>query len=611
MFYNFLVLLGLLFGALFFSTESFANNWETKEWLKLVRYNKTMFGNWISEADGKPFFLHPDGKKNPKLEYLELLRRFTESTIKADEHPICRFPARARLLLKQNQDLKRPEIKCTDFEKFRERMSAKSIALVFSSYYLNNPASSFGHTFIRLEKENYKDRQVSVTTDLLDTGINYGAVTGNANALFFAVGGFTGVFPGTYNAVPYYYKVREYNDFETRDLWSYHLDFTQEEIDFLVEHIWELGHTMFDYYFLTENCSYHALTMLEAIRPSLNLVKQLPDLYVIPTDTLKVAVDQNIVKAITYRPSASTYFYHHLKNLNKEKKKYIKEIVEGKSVNLNYSDLEKAEIYDTAISFIDYKYAKKILKEDKDAIALKRPILLERSKIPVRSPDLNFSEESKYKPHEGHDSGRFMVGGSNLETKKLLNLDYRFAFHDALDFEKSYLPRTKVEMVRFKGVTDGERFALTDFNLAEFYSLGAWDDYTKSFSWKLKMGQWQTYQYGTEGYSTYGAIGGYGYSWTNTFFTPFLLASLESSYVGEYYEKVKFAYGVDAGFLLNLNDNLKFSSLYEQRFHPWEENFFKNELRISNIKHGMGLFYNAQTKIGFYEFGINYMVYLK
>ncbi len=602
----------LFLGALFLPSISFSADWNSKEWLKLVRYHKTFFGGHESEADGPSFFLHPEGRTRPDLEYQALVKGIQQG-IEGDpnKHATCRFPARTAFLLRQHPNLKASQVSCENFEKFRERMSAKSIALVFSSYYLNNPASSFGHTFIRLGKNEYEKRQDGIATELLDTGINYGANTGNANAVTFAVGAFVGLFYGSYNSIPYYYKVREYNDFESRDLWTYHLDFSQAEINQLVRHIWELGHGEFRYYFLTENCSYHALTMLEAIRPGLELVKHLPNHYIIPTDTLKVIVDQKIVKAITYRPSASTYFYHHLNKLDHQEKRYMQDVLAKKSIPASLSNEKKALVYDSTLGLIDYKYAKEILSDEKDAQSLKRPILLARSQIPIRSPELDFSNFTKDRPHEGHDSGRLSLGGSKADHRNVVNLAYRFAFHDFLDYQKSYIPNSRVEMFSFRSVIDGHRFTFTDLNIADYYSLGSFDEYTKSFSWKLKFGQWQTFQKGVSGLTTQGAHAGYGYSYSSRYVTPFLLASLETSYVSESYQKVKLAYGADGGFLLHFTDQIRFSTFYEQRFYPWEETFSKNELRLSNVHHALGLFYNAQTKLGYSEFGLNFMTYLK
>jgi len=601
----------LILGALFVPSILLADQWNSKEWLRLGRYHKSLFG-FKSEADGPGFFLHPKGKYRPDLEYQSLLKGVQATPVgDHNNHAICRFPARTNFLIRQNSQLKLANVHCEKFEKFKERVSAKSVSLVFSSYYLNNPASSFGHTFIRLGKNEFDKTLDGTTTELLDMGINYGASTGDANALTYILGAFVGYFYGTYNSIPYYYKVREYNDFESRDLWTYHLDFNLTEIDQLVRHIWELGHGEFRYYFLTENCSYHALTMLETIRPELDLVSDLPDNYIIPTDTLKVVVKKKIVRDITYRPSASTNFYQHLEKLDQVDRQYLKDILAKKELPHDLSEEKKAFLHDSALALVDYKYAKEILTEDKEAQAIKRPILNNRSKIPIRSKDFDFSNLIKNKPHEGHDSGRLCVGGSEVDGKSFINLGYRFAFHDFIDYQKAYLPHSRVEMGSFKATANEKKITLTDVALADYYSLGSFDEYTKSFSWKLKFGGWQTFQKGVDGYATYGAIAGYGYSYSTRFFTPFLLASFESSYVNEAYHKVKFAYGADLGFLIDFNDHFRFSSFYEQRFHPWEETFSKNELRLSNVHHALSLFYHVQAKQGFNEVGLNYFIYLK
>ena len=55
--------------------------------------------------------------------------------------------------------------------------------------------------------------------------------------------------------LPYFYKLREYNDFESRDLWSYELNLTQKQISFLIDHLWEMKQTLIPYYYLDENSS--------------------------------------------------------------------------------------------------------------------------------------------------------------------------------------------------------------------------------------------------------------------------------------------------------------------------------------------------------------------
>ena len=604
MFFNFLST-ALLLGGLFFSSLIQAEAWKDTEWIKLLRYKKTLLGAYESEADSPNFFIHPEGKTHPQLEFEAFKDQAQRNQFSnSDQHPLCRFPARVDFLKRKIPDLKLPQITCGKFNTFKEGLKAKTVSLVFSSYYLNNPASSFGHTFLRLGK----GEKVS---ELLDTGINYGADTGRANPIVFVLGAFTGYFTGTYNAIPYYYKVREYNDFESRDLWTYHLDFNQKEIDQMVRHIWELDQGGFRYYFLTENCSYHALMILEAVRPGLNLVSHLPDRYIIPSDTLKVVVDQKIVKNITFRASASTQFYHQLDELSRTEKAEMNRLLNKKDPLHQLTPERKMKVYDTAISYVDYKFAEDILQEKKEIFDFKRDLLLKRAQIPLQSPNLQFSQKELEKPHEGHSSGRVTLGGLSLGDHQFLNLNYRFAFHDFLDDQHAYMNNARVEMFSFKTITDGRKINLTDFSIADYYSVGSFDEYSKSFSWKLKFGQWQTFQKGLQGLTSTGMIAGYGYSYQIKNISPFLLASFESSYVSEKFHKLKLAYGADLGLLVKLSESVRALSLYEWRNHPWRENILKNEIRYMKRTQGVGLFFNHHESQNFNEVGLQYHHYLK
>src|SRR5262249_53633592 len=144
--------------------------------------------------------------------------------------------------------------------------------------------------------------------ELLDYGVDYSADVDTTNALLYAFKGLTGLFPGTFHHYPYYYKVREYNDYESRDLWEYDLSLSPAQVAMLVAHIWELGSTYFDYYYLTENCSYHVLGALEAAAPELELLRHVKT-PVIPVDTVKALYEnQGLVRDVRYRPSIRTQF---------------------------------------------------------------------------------------------------------------------------------------------------------------------------------------------------------------------------------------------------------------------------------------------------------------
>ena len=47
-----------------------------EQWIRLVHYRKTLFGNWESEADGGPFFNAAEGKTDPEAELAATVRGF-------------------------------------------------------------------------------------------------------------------------------------------------------------------------------------------------------------------------------------------------------------------------------------------------------------------------------------------------------------------------------------------------------------------------------------------------------------------------------------------------------------------------------------------------------
>ena len=83
-------------------------------------------------------------------------------------------------------------------------MDADSVSLIFASSYLSNPASMFGHTFLRL------GRRATGHDDVLrDNTLNFAANAGNYGGMLYAVKGLLGLYPGQYTVMPYYMKIPE------------------------------------------------------------------------------------------------------------------------------------------------------------------------------------------------------------------------------------------------------------------------------------------------------------------------------------------------------------------------------------------------------------------
>jgi len=339
--------------------------YSAKYWRLLLHYKKRVFGGFKSEADGKKFFLASNGRKNPKSELIASLEKLFHSSNKYLEKKVepyyCIFPARyvwlrSELGLPKNQKI---EKNCTRFNWWLSQLNPGGATLIFSSFYVNNPASMFGHTLLRLDKKGDRSKH-----DLLDYAVNYAANPGTQGGFLYALFGLTGVYPGTFSTYPYYWKVQEYGNYESRDIWEYALNLTPEEIQRMVYHLWELGQTYFDYYFIDENCSYHLLSLLNIARPNLDL-KSRHNVFVAPSDTVKAVTRQiNLVKSVKYRPSRRSRFRQKVELLSVKERAKLKQVLRSREVDTlvkdtSLQDSRKARLLDASLDHVSLELKKK------------------------------------------------------------------------------------------------------------------------------------------------------------------------------------------------------------------------------------------------------------
>ncbi|MDZ4083704.1 MAG: DUF4105 domain-containing protein [Bdellovibrionales bacterium] len=470
-----------------------------RQWQRILFYNETLFESNQSQIDDPSFFLSPEGSRNPQKE-LEafIFRVFEGSSLGIEKMTVqCRYPARWQWLKSKFSHRQNwPEYLCPAFEEFKSRVAAKSVSMVFSSYYVNNPASSFGHTLLRLNKSEPGKRDQQ---ELLDYGINYAANPTTSNPLLYTFAGLFGFFEGVFTAVPYFHKVREYNDFESRDLWSYDLKLDQAAVDFLVALIWELAPTKINYWYLTENCSYHMLSMLDAADPALDLRRNLKK-WIIPVDTLKAVTDvPGFVTGIHFRPSASTTYFSSRDQLSPVEKSIFFRLVQ----NADFDALkalstveERAKVLEVGFDFLDYMAFEKLTitakhPEPTPEKILKDRLLLERAKLAV-GPQLRPAPRPELEaPHLAHDSRRIGLSLRSRHDNAANNfvdgvLEYRFALHGLEDPISGY-PRDSE--IRFFDLAFQMRdVKLERLILFEVVSLAETRPEDPKVSWQFRFG---------------------------------------------------------------------------------------------------------------------------
>lgn len=491
------------------------------EWRRLGHWRDTLTGV-ESEADGQNFFLSPHGATSPGAELDATLRAFfaTLSDSDADrdvQHPICQFPARYRWLDKvlgfDPARLERPA--CPRYDEFYQRVDADRLSFVFSSYYLNNPASVFGHTFVRIIKKSAThDEQ---RRELLDYAIEFSATVDTGNAVIYAVKGLFGLFPGTFRNIPYHVKVRQYNDTESRDLYEYELAFTREEIDTFLEHLWELGSTYFDYYYVSENCSYHLLGALEAARPSLDLLSHM-HWPVIPADTIKALyANPGLVRAVRFRPSLRRQFQARLRGLDGDQRALVERLGYDPAARLPVGmPADRAiAVLDAAQDLVDIQHAKELTYEtDSPPARMKQRLLERRAEIAVPSEPLAVATPWGSMPQLGHDSRRVGLGFAADSAGALgVTLDARLALHDLADPVPGYPEYSQLEFLPTRAqvrldedVTGRRRFELDSISLVRIVSLSAQNRFDRKLSWKVDAGVVRVADAGCAGYCYLGQI---------------------------------------------------------------------------------------------------------
>jgi hypothetical protein len=463
---------------------------EQRAWHILLHYQAFENG-YISEVDDPRFFNAPNGQTNPQAELAATLAAFFTPSKATTQHPQCAFIARYHWLNEQLQfDPQRlPPQACPRFHDWLAQLQPAGLSLIFPAAYLNNPSSMFGHTLLRIDQANQTEK-----TRILAYALNYAAATDETNGLVFAIKGITGGYPGLFSLMPYYKKVKEYSDLENRDLWEYELDFSFEEIQRLLRHVWELDEIYFEYYFFDENCAYHLLSLLEAARPSLHLRDTLPA-WIIPGETVRAIVaTPDLVKKAIFRPASTTRLRHRLQQLSKQEQDWVQALVTGEiqaeALSETVLDItRRAQILETAYDYLYYQHNKAKETDNKRTRRL-RELLVARSRLANTSDFSALPTPSR--PEEGHSSFRMAIGLGRDGEQSYQSLQLRPAYHDLMEPQAGYTPGAQINFleVSLRHQTGRSLLTLEALKVIDIVSLAARDQFFQPFSWKINTG-WQ------------------------------------------------------------------------------------------------------------------------
>ncbi|MNJ98461.1 hypothetical protein D3C87_162270 [compost metagenome] len=487
----------------------------SKEWSRLLHYKKNLWGQFRSQLDGSGFFFSPQGDSDLLAELKASIQGLQANQMtggKLKQPAVCAFPERARFISEQLK-ISFPKMECEQYKIFLEQFHGpQGVSLVFSSAYPNNPASMFGHTFLKVNSLR--------GTDLLDTGINFAAyVSEDENPFAFLFLGVAGGYVGQWSTQPYYVKVAEYINFESRDLWEYQLNLSPEETQRLIAHLWELEtNSYFDYYFFDENCSYQVLAAIEAIRPDWTFLDQYK-IYLIPGESVKYTVfEPGVLKEVKYRPSLYKKMWQKFEVLDTAERTEFQAVMKNKK---SPAEVTSRPVLDALISYLDY-----LRGEDKDAFAkdlapLRKEVLSQRATLGQLTPE----EEKRYpaltgstRPDLGHDSYSVEMGlgtrkfDSASSSQSFAKLKIKSAYHDLLNKDLGYTPYAHIDFpaIEFQINDQDRRFRVESITAIATTSLTPVSPLRTPISFRVDTGLTTTREFANceECTEVFGEVGG-------------------------------------------------------------------------------------------------------
>lgn len=457
---------------------------DSPAWSALLHYRPAMRGR-VSLVDDTRFFLAPEGKTDPRAELLATIDALFDNTTSPPAR--CRFPARTAWLtetLALSANAFTPAA-CFDVDNIIRTVNPRSTTLVFASGHMNSPASMFGHTFLRLDG--------AMESPLLSFAVNYSATIGpDDGGIPYAIKGLAGSFSGFYSLMPYYLKTREYADMESRDLWEYRLDLTEEETRRLLLHAFELRDIASDYYFLDENCSWRLLFLLDATRPSARLVDKTDAIFVTPVATLRAVIESGMASTPVFRPSLARKIRHSASLLSPASVDAAALLSEsGGTVTPELAALpepERAQTLDLAASHLQHRFLRRDVPQA-EYQSRYLALLTERSRTSSTSMT-DAAPPIPPPPEASHGDRRISISGGARDGDAFVEASIRPAWHDLLDPEDGFVRGAQIAFgdVTLRTYIDDGETRLQRFDLVDIVSLSPHDRLFRPASWKMSAG---------------------------------------------------------------------------------------------------------------------------
>lgn len=310
---------------------------QDRTWRRLLHFES---GKQTSSVVANSFFLSPEGRVDPQAELTATLSAYFQPGVVDDSHPRCRFPARYYWLSHQfelpNYQLRD---QCANLEEWELFEKTHSVSVLMVSGYLGNPASTFGHSLLKLNTSRSPD-----LPSLSDPTVNFGAmVSPQENPILYILRGLTGGYEAGFSDKYYYAQDLVYSRTEFRDMWEFRLGLTEYERLLLGLHVWEIVGQTYKYYFFGRNCGYRLAELLDLVIKE-ELLDRLGWWYA-PVDLFHRLDEINasriragqpqLITSVSYIPSARRKLFHELSDLGDTEIRILNQLLDEGSASID------------------------------------------------------------------------------------------------------------------------------------------------------------------------------------------------------------------------------------------------------------------------------------
>ena len=475
-----------------------------ESWHRLVHYENDLASpsGYSSAIHSAEFFLSKEGSSDPEKELQSTLNAMLlPLNNNINEHARCRFPARL-IWLRKNIPKYRPALdipECGEFKKWANLERLNSISIVFANGYLSNPASYYGHIFLKFNYSNSINQ-----SSLLDMTINFGVIEAlKDNPIFYIVKGITGGYDGGFSTIEFYFHDKNYGENELRDLWEYKLNLPTEKIEFIISHAWEVLNKKYVYYFFHDNCAYRVAEFLQ-LNNDLDVINQnMP--WVIPQSILKqlenITIEGHpLIKDRIFHASRETRFNEKFSILSTDEQVIFRTIITGE-INIKEIDRymlsknKQIALLDALIDYYQYRFEVDDKKQNKKISPDYISALRLRMQLPTNKNEASENKGEYKSPSLGRNPSLIQLGANTIFSKRNSSLNgllrIRPVYYDFLDSESHQVKNSSLSMGDIELRIYDEGVTVNQFDLLAIDSMNSTNSGLPSdtkFGWRFRTG---------------------------------------------------------------------------------------------------------------------------